>query len=230
VGTKLVKLKSFDQSPKGAYYYLLKQHYLKNNKAVLDNVSYEHSSASVELNVFNLWHLVYVNVSRWDPFENHFYDEEVQLDEMSRLIGSMHSLDKYLCKPQVNNLYLEYHLKVLYHLERFQEAGNAKHVKYADASLKFIGNYYKTRARQITPKLSMHIIKQLNAFNWLPGIQHGAWYGYELLTSISKERILSEEEIKLYAHYLKLYNPELKRMSTITLDKDKLTALMSEGY
>ncbi len=230
IGTRLVKLKSFDQTPKGAYYYLLKQRYLKNNSAILNNVAYENSSANVELNVFNLWHLTYANVSRWDPFENHFYDEEVQVDEMARLIGSLHSLDKHLCKPQINNLYLEYHLKVLYYLERFQEAGNAKHVKYADTSLKFISDYYKSRAKHITPKLSMHIIRQLNAFNWLPGLQHGAWYGYELLTAISKERILSEEEMKLFAHYLKLYNPELKRMPSITLDKEKLIALMDEGY
>ena len=230
VGNKLIKQKDFDQSPKGAYYYLLKQHYVKNNKSVLDNVTTESGGANVQLNVFNLWHLVSINVERWDPVENHFYDEEIQLEEMSKLIGAMHGLDKHLCRPQVNNLYLSFHLKMLYYLERYAEAGNIKHAKYADASLKFVSNYYKSRARNVTPRLSMHVIKQLNLFNWLPGVQHGASYGYDLLTAISKERILSEEEMKMYAHYLKLYNPEMKKMSTITLDKERLVALMAETY
>jgi hypothetical protein len=230
VGNKLVLEKSFDNSQKGAYYYLLKQFYVKKNQAALSHVEYENDRTAVTLNAFNLWHLIVQNVRVWDPFENYFYDIDVQLDEMEKLVGLLKQSDKGLCQAQVNQLYLDYHLKVLYYLERFAEPGNPKHTKYADASLKFISSYYKARAATVNPRLSLHIAKQFNIFNWLPGSQCGAWHGFDLLNTIAKQRLLSDEEFKLYAHYLKMYNPQMRKLSPVTIDKDKILALWNQPY
>jgi hypothetical protein len=230
IGNKTIIQKAFDQSQKGPYYYLLKQYYLRHNKSVLSNVSYsDNSSENVSLNVFNLWHLIGINVERWHPFENFFYDKDVQLDEMHRLIGMLKKADGSMCKPQLNSLYLTYSLKMLYYLQNFAEPGNPNHTRYAEDCLSFILNYYKPRVKVVSPALSMHILKQLNAFNWLPGSKTGARYGYDLLNVIAASRLLNSEELRLYAHYQKLFNPQLKRIPP-AYDKEMLRKLSEEPY
>ncbi|HYG03978.1 MAG TPA: hypothetical protein VD927_16145, partial [Chryseosolibacter sp.] len=229
VSGRLISKRSFNTEPKSPYYYLLKQHFLRNNKAALEHIT-NTSGGSVEFNEFNLWHLLENNVNEWKPFDNYFYDEEVGLYEFDKLISMMQRLDKHLCKPQVNQLYLSYHLKMLYYLERFAEPGNPRHAKLAETSLKYITNYYKARVRQIDPRLSLHIVKQLNLFNWLPGSAPGAYYGYDLLNSIARVRILNDVETKLYAHYVRLFNPSLRRMPHLIDDKEKLMNLAVEAF
>lgn len=227
--SKPIVKRSFNTEPKSPYYYLLKQHFLKNNKTALEHVTNTHGG-SVEFNEFNLWHLLENNVTDWRPAENHFYDEEVGLYELDRLIAMMQRVDKHLCKPQVNQLYLTYHLKMLYYLERYAEPGNPRHAKLAETSLKFITNYYKARGRHVTSRLSLHIVKQLNLFNWLPGSESGAYYGYDLLNSIARVRVLNEEESKIYAHYVRLFNPSLRRMPHLIGDKEKFMVLSTESF
>jgi hypothetical protein len=230
IGEKLIREKNFDLSPKSAYYFLLKEYFLQNNAGALAHVQYSNGTGDVAFNIYNLWHLISINVERWNPFENHFYDSAVQIDQMEKLIGIMKKLDKNICKPQVNGLYLDYYLKLLYHLQRYPEPGNPKHAKYTDAAMKFLTNYYKTRAKNITPRLSLHITKQLNDFNWLPGSNVGAWYGYDLLNTIANTRLLNDEEMKLYAHYLQLFNPQMKKVPKVGFQKEKLMELWQEVY
>jgi hypothetical protein len=215
IGKKLTTRKNFDDRQKGAYYYLLKQHYVKNNKAVLENVAYADQGANVALSVFNLWHLIKTTVTEWNPLENHFYDKDIQLDEMERLISTLKKQDGILCKPQINDLYLSYHLKMLYYFEHFPQPGNPVQARYIQNSLRFITNYYKARSKNINSTLSLHIIKQLNLFNLLPGNQPGARYGHDLLNAIAASRILNNEEFKIYAHYQKIFNPQLKSIPAL---------------
>jgi hypothetical protein len=230
VGDRLVKKKNYDTNPKSAYYILLKEYYLKKNTSALGHVEYTNGSGNVVFDVFNLWHLLSINVDRWNPFENHFYDSAVQIDEMDRLVGTLKKLDGNICKPQINGLYLDYYLKLLHHLQQYPEPGNPKHAKYADAALKFISNYYKVRARNVPPRLSLYLAEQLNDFNWLQGKNPGAWYGYEVLNSIANTRLLSDDEMKLYAHYLKLFNPQMKKVPKVGFEKGKLMQLWEEVY
>lgn len=227
---KLLKKKTFDTSPKGAYYYLLKQHYIKKNAAALAQVSYQNNNSPVVFNEFNLWHLLHDNVAFWNPLENHFYDAEVQLDELEMLIGLLKKTDEKLCKPQINQLYLAYHLKALHYLSLYPEPGNPKHGRIAENALKYICNYYKSRARQVNSNLAMHLVYQFNHLNWLGGPAPGAWYGYDLLSAVARTRELSGAELKMFAHYLKLFNPEMKRLPANARNVDELTRLSNEFY
>jgi hypothetical protein len=225
---KFFKQKSFDESQKGAYYFLLKQYYAKKNTSILDHVTTSDDNGSA-FTVFNLWHFLAITIDRWDPTKNFFYDRDVQLTEMDRLIAVMKKSDAGLCKPQINSLYLEYHLKMLHYLAEFQEPGNASHTKFAESSLKFIADYYKTRKAQVNSKFCVYLLKQFNLLNTLPGSRPGAWYAYDLLHSIAQHRLLNDEEIKLYAHYLRLFNPSFKKLPLI-YDRERLVKLAAEVF
>jgi hypothetical protein len=230
IGSALVRDKNFDTAPKSPYYFLLKEYYLKNNAAALSTIEYAGTGGDVVFNVFNLWHLISLNVDRFNPFENHFYDSAVQLNEMEKLINTLKRLDRYICKPQVNGMLLDYHLKMLYYLQHYPEPGNPNHAKLAESALKFIANYYKSRAKKVSPRLSLLVAKQLNDFNWLQGSNPGAWYGYEILHAVANARLLNDEEMKLYAHYLKLFNPQMKKVPKVGFQMEKLIQLGNEIY
>ncbi|HYC84207.1 MAG TPA: hypothetical protein VEB86_03255 [Chryseosolibacter sp.] len=230
VGQKLVRQRSFNDEPKGAYYYLLKEYFLKKNKSPLTHVEDAATGGEFRLDVFNLWHLVKMNVDGWDPHNNYFFDRDVLLDELERLIAMLKQSDHGICRPQVNTLYLNYHLNVLYYLQFYAEPGNPKHEKYADNALKFIAGYYKSRPKMISPKLALHLVKQFNLLNWLPGRRAGAYYGYDLLNTIARVRELNEEEEKLYAHYLGVYDPQMKKTPVPVSKREKLAKLMDEKY
>ena len=229
IGESLFNKPIFNTLPKGAYYFLLKQHFLKGDKEIL-NWTEKEGGGHAQLDVFNLYHLVSTNVFEFDPIENQFYDKEVQLEEIDKLITQLKKRDNIICPPQINALYLEYHLKALYYLERYFSPGNEKQAKIVDASLNFITEYYKKRASAVSPRLSLHVAKQLNLFNWLPSSKPGAWYGYDLINTIAKQRILSEEELKLLAHYKKMYDPKFKTKLPIILSKETIVDLWNEAY
>ncbi len=215
---------NYGKAPKGVYYYLLKQGFLKGNKNILGNVD-----GNLSLDAFSLYHLIDVNITNWKPEENYFYDKEVRLEEMDRLMGVLKKGNS-ICTPVVNELYLTYHRKALRYLELFFEPGSAKHKEIADASLKFIAEYYKKRLIQLKGDMPLKIALYLNRFNWFPGANEGAWFGYDFLTAVAKRRMLSEQEMKLWANYLKVYDPVLKNPLPASYNKESLLKLMSTGY
>jgi len=225
---KISVKKNFDLRPKGAYFFLLKQHYVKNNKTVLENITTTNEEAP-SFSIFNLWHFLDVNIARWDPEKNHFYDEDTQLDQLDALITLMKKSDAGLCRPQVNTLYLQYHLKVLRYLHLFAEPGNPLHGKYSDASLKFIDEYYKSRVGAVNARLALYIIYQMNLFNSLPGTKPGAWYAFDLMNALARQRLLNSEELVLYAHYLKLFNPSFKKIPP-AYNREELVKLSFEHF
>lgn len=218
----------FDMEPKSAYYELLKSYYVKGDKQVMEWVQYT-DGGKPELNVFNLYHLLQQSLDAFDPFRNHFYDEEVQLVEMEKLIGQLKRMDSHLCKPQANGLYLDYHLKALYYLQRYADPGDERLTRIAESALDFIADYYRKRAPEISSDLSQHITGQLNAFNELPGSKAGAAYAHDILNAIASKRMLQGDELKRYAHYIKMYNPEMKGLSKM-YDKEKLQQLSLEQF
>jgi hypothetical protein len=228
IGQNLFRRKSFDQNQKGAYYFLLKQFYVNKNAGILDHVTTANDYPS-SFNVFNLWHFLAITIDAWNPGKNFFYDKDVQLNEMDRLVNLMKKLDASLCKPQINGLYLQYHLKMLHYLQVFQEPGNPAHAKFADTSLKFIADYYKARKVNVNSRLAVYLVNQFNLFNTLPGNRPGAWYGYDLLNSLAQGRVLNDEELKLYAHYLRLFNPAFRKVPAL-YDQQVLSKLAEEKF
>jgi outer membrane protein OmpA-like peptidoglycan-associated protein len=195
---------TFGNTPKGEYYFMLKQGFLKGNKNILSNVE-----GNLSLDAISLFRFLRVNLINWDPEQNYFYDKEVRLEELDRLVAVMKK-GTPLCAPQVNGFYLEYHRKALQYLELYFEPGSAKHKEIAESSLKFITEYYKKRIPELRGDFPLKLAMYLNRFNWFPGNNEGAWYGYDLLTAIAKKRKLTPEEQKLFVTYIKIYNPEFK--------------------
>jgi hypothetical protein len=221
---------SFNNEQKSVYYTLLKEKFVLDHNDVLGNFEYVDDESPVELDGFNLYHLLRQTIDEWDPMRRYYYDKEVQFDQIIKLVDKMKQLDGLICTPQVNQLYLDFHLKSLYYLERHFEPGNDRQVRVAETSMKYITDYYKSRAKALTPSLSLHIVKQLNLFNWLPGSRSGAMNGYEILKQVSKMRVLNDEEMKLYAHYIRLYDPAFRNSMSPLLEKEKLEGLGRESY
>jgi hypothetical protein len=78
--------------------------------------------------------------------------------------------------------------------------------------------------------LPFKIALYLNRFNWFPGANEGAWYGYDFLMFVAKKRQLNDAELKLMANYLKVYDPSLKNPLPSGLNKESLMKLMAVSY
>ena len=117
---------------------------------------------------FDLFHFIRIQMNNWDPYSNHFHDQDIQLNQLHKLIQKLKSINERICTPVVNQLYLDYHLKALYYLSLYWNPLNSEHVKIADQSMAYIGNYYMARKEKMDPILEEKIKHQLNLFYWLP--------------------------------------------------------------
>ena len=195
---------TFGNTPKGEYYFMLKQGFVNGNRSVLSNVD-----GNLSLNAFSLYHLLKVNVFNWKPESNYFYDREVRIEEMDKLISVLKKGNP-ICEPIINGFYLEYHRKALRYLELYFEPSNAKHKEIAENSLQYITEYYKKRIDHLRGDLPLKLAMYLNTYNWFPGRYEGAWFGYDLFNAILKKRKLTPEEERLWMTYVKIYNPDFK--------------------
>lgn len=130
---------------------------------------------------------------------------------MHKLITMLKRADKRICRATVNNLYLNYHLKALHYLSQYYEPGNSKHTEIAQQSLAFISRYYSQHANAVTPRLSLYLLHQLNAFYVIPGQYDATWYARNLLNSISTKRPLSQYEEVLLEKYNRYYSRPVKK-------------------
>lgn len=207
---------SFSKNPKGLYYNLMKQGFLKGNRNVLSS-----ATGKASLDGFSLFNFLDANVNNWDPEKNYFLDSEIRLEDMDRLI-SLLKKDNIVCAAPLNSLFLNYHQKALRFLELYFEPGSSKHKDIAEASLKFITDYYKTNLSGLKSDDPLKIALYLNHFNWFPGNSEGAWYGYDLITALGKTRKLNDEELRLWVNYTKIYDPEMKMSVPIGYGKESL--------
>lgn len=180
--------------------FYLKKLFVKGETSIA-----QHMISSDNILEFDVYTLAKYHVQQWGPFSNSFADREVQLLEMDKVISLLKGSSKRICPPQVNQLYLNYHLKALHYINQYFEPGNARQVDIAQRSLQFITNYYSKNAGLVTPRLSMYILLQLNAFHWIPGRYDGTWYAWNLLKSIRAKRNLREDELILYKKYEMYY-------------------------
>ncbi|MBX2957745.1 MAG: hypothetical protein KF846_16390 [Cyclobacteriaceae bacterium] len=176
----------------------------------------QHVISSDNLYEFDLLTLVHYNVTNWEPLENHFQDAEVQLEEMNKLVSLLKKINKRICPDQINQLYLDYHLKALQYLSLYFEPGNSRQTEIAQQSMTFISRYYSRHAGIITPRLSLYLLNQLNAMHDMPGRYSGTWYAWNLLKSISARRNLTPEESLLFRKYERYYTNAKKSKRAIT--------------
>ena len=188
------------------FMFYLKQHFLRKDKGYSQYINF-----SDNLNQFDIYALANYNVSQWQPEQNYFEDREVLLEDMNTLMVMLKRVDHKICKVLVNQLYLDYHLKALHYLQIYFEPGNAKHTEIAQQSLAFISGYYSRNANKVTPRLSLYLLHQLNAFYAMPGQHEATGYAWNLLKSIKAKRDLSPEEEALLEKYNTYYGrPEGK--------------------
>lgn len=215
---------TFSSEPKSPYYYLLVQGFVKGKKNILSTVD-----GNLSLDAFSLYHLLEANISNWKPDENYFHDKEIRLEEMEKLVIVLKKSNS-LCTPLVNNLYLTYHRKALRYLELFFEPGSAKHKEIADGSLKFIVEYYKKRISVLEADFRLALALYLNRFNWFTGANEGAWYAFDFLSLLAKKDSLNTEELRLWANYLKIYDPQMKTPLPPGYTKDAILKAGLKGY
>jgi outer membrane protein OmpA-like peptidoglycan-associated protein len=176
--------------------FYLKKLYVKDESTIKKEMT-----ISDDLSEFDIFTLCDFHVEEWNPFANYFADKEVQLAEMDKIINLLKSKRQLICPRSTNQLFLDYHLKALHYLSKYYEPGNQLHTNIAQQSLQFISNYYSQYAGFVTPRLSIYLLHQLNAFHWVPGKEDGTWYAMNLLSSIAKRRALSEDEVYLFTKY-----------------------------
>jgi hypothetical protein len=209
----------YDVTTKGAYYDLIKQAFLKGIKGI----------GSSSTDAFGLFHLLDLNITNWKPEENSFFDKEIRLEEMERLIVNLKKTNS-ICTATANKLYLTYHMKALRYLELYFEPGSSKHKDIADGSLKFVSEYYKSRADKLPENAALPIALYLNRFNWFPGANEGAKFGFDLMSAVARKRKLANAELKLWANYLKVYDPELKNPLPATNSRDEVMRAIAGSY
>ena len=199
---------SFGKEQYSPLLFYLKKLFVKGETSIA-----QHMISSDNIMEYDVYKLAKYHISQWGPFSNYFIDREVQLLEMDKVISLLKGSSKRICPPQVNQLYLDYHLKALHYINQYFEPGNAKQVDIAQRSLQFITTYYSKNADRVTPRLSLYILLQLNAFHWIPGKYDGTWYAWNLLKNIGAKRTLSEDELYLYRKYKMYYTSESSRNS-----------------
>jgi outer membrane protein OmpA-like peptidoglycan-associated protein len=191
---------SYGMPSTSPYLYYLKTLYIKKKGSVAPYITF-----SDDFREFDLFTLANYHVTQWDPFMNYYTDPEVQIKEIDKVIKQLKARQRLICSRDVNELYLEYHLKALHYMSVYYEPGNAEHTTIVQQSLLFTGTYYVKFAGLITPRLSSYILHQLNAFHWMPGRYDGTWYARNVLKSIKSKRELTTDEIFLYDRYLIFY-------------------------
>lgn len=188
--------------------FYLKKLFLSNEPSIR-----EHVISSDNVYEFDVFTLAQYNVERWEPTENFFQDQEVQLEEMNKLIGLLKRINKRICPNQVNQLYLDYHLKALHYLSIYYEPGNHKQTEIAQQSMLFIARYYSRHAGLITPRLSLYLLHQFNAFHNMPGRYDGTWFAWSILQSVAKKRSLTPPEVYLFEKYSRYFLSSTKSRS-----------------
>lgn len=189
--------------------FYLKKLFLSNEPSIR-----EHVISSDNVYEFDVFTLAQYNVERWKPTENFFQDHEVKLEEMNKLIGLLKRINKRICPYQINQLYLDYHLKALHYLSIYYEPGNHKQTEIAQQSMLFIARYYSRHAGRITPRLSLYLLRQFNSFHTMPGRYDGTWYAWSILQRVAQKRSLTTPEVSLFEKYSRYFSSSKKPKST----------------
>ncbi|MBX2965350.1 MAG: hypothetical protein KF845_04330 [Cyclobacteriaceae bacterium] len=161
----------------------------------------QHVITSDNFYEFDVYTLARYSVDHWQPALNFFQDREIQLGELNDLILLLKKINKNICPNQTNQLYLDYHLKALHYLSVYYEPGNQRQTEIVQQSMRFIAQYYSRNASKITPRLSLYLLHQFNAFHTLPGRYDGTWHAWNMLKSITAQRVLTQPEADLLEKY-----------------------------
>lgn len=162
------------------------------------------------LDVFLLSAILDQQLVNWKPEENIFGDCDLRLIEMNKLVSFIKVKGGMICSDDKSDTFLKFHLKALKYLSLYHVPGNSDYTKIAEASLKYITTYYQRYVNVMPPEFVIYLVKQLNAFNTVPGTRAGAWYGFQLLRSVDQQRALSTEEFEILKIYMKLFDPKHK--------------------
>jgi outer membrane protein OmpA-like peptidoglycan-associated protein len=191
---------SFDLSEKGDYYYFIKTLFFTRDKSILEFVN--QSDNHVE---FDLYNLLRMNVDNWDPIRNHFYDADIQIPQMYNLISNLRSRDRFICRIDVNQLYLDFYVKCLNNAKVNDISGNGDKIKIADASLSFLQRYYVAHAKSLFPKLTLYVSGFMNSCYHLPTRKASTQYAYPILREVAFFKMLSDKEREQFDVYKKMY-------------------------
>jgi outer membrane protein OmpA-like peptidoglycan-associated protein len=190
---------TFDYSAKGDYYYFMQTLFLKEDERIRNFVSTSDNYAE-----FDLFTFLRTNITAWDPVNNHFYDSAVQLDALNRLVQKLKRMDERICREQVSQLYLDFHLKALHYLNIYFTPGSKQDAVLAEGSLNYISEYYRSRSNYMFPKLTIYLCDGLNYFSNLPTSIPAPEYAGRVLEPLVANTILTDAELLRWRTYGKL--------------------------
>lgn len=199
------RVPTYDAGEKGDYYFFVKMLAMGKDESIRQYVY-----TSDNYFEFDLFYLLYNNVANWDPYQNHFFDEDIGLTEMRSLVNRLKGIQKHICPSNVNQLYLDYYMKSLIYLSRHRAPGDQREMNLADESLRGIANYYASRPRMLFPRLVLHVTRQLHNFYWLPTRQPSIAYAFQVMAAADARRVLNYEEQEAWETYRKLYKPKFR--------------------
>ncbi len=199
------RVPTYDAGEKGDYYFFVKMLAMGKEADIRQFVV-----TSDNYFEFDLLYLLRANVDNWDPFGNHFFDQDIGLTEMHSLVNRLKGISKHICPTDVNQLYLDYYMKSLLYFARHRAPGDTREMNLADESLRGITNYYISRPKMLFPKLVLHVTRQLHTFYWLPTRTPSIAHAFQVMAAADARRMLNYEEQEAWETYLKLYKPKYR--------------------
>ena len=202
---------SFDVSEKGDYYFFIKTLLLSRDKSILQFVRTSDNFAE-----FDLYYLLRLTVDQWNPVTNYYYDGDIKLPEMDRLIRTMRTINKRICRTQLNQLYLDYYFKSLIHFSNYAIAGDKEELRIAEDALKYVSTYYQNHADRLFPKLTLYLADAFNSFYSFPTKRASTEYAAKIMHAVNKRTQLTDAEMDRWEVYRRMYYPDPKSRKSRT--------------
>lgn len=221
IGERYYKKPTFSEENFSPWYLITKKYLMAIQKRQSSPV-YLANAADLP---FHLYIFLNFTITSWIPEENYFFDSDIQLLEITDLISMMKKYKGKVCTQDVDQLFLDYYLKTLRHLQVYGSPGNPKHTRAANLAFKELVRYFRQYSVKISPEYGLALAKQLIQFESVPSNISGAYSAYHIYSQISKFRILSDAENTLFISLVKLYDPKLKKQYGKVMSKELSAAL-----
>ncbi len=137
--------------PHNDYYFLLKKKLLHQDKAIR-----RLTIRSDDILEFDLYEFLSYNILNWDVWNNVYFDDEVDYQEMVRQMKRLFEVHDILCTSQMYQLYLDLHLRIGYLLKH-----DATLDKEVLESLEKLSRYYQKNMAHIDHDDAMKLVRHL---------------------------------------------------------------------
>jgi outer membrane protein OmpA-like peptidoglycan-associated protein len=216
----------YDTYYQSAYYYFIKKIFVYGDESIKQYVW-----QSDNLYEFDLFDLLRRNISGWDPIKNSYFDRDIDVNLMARLVQSLQGIDARICPMEKNQLYLDFYLKYLYYYKLYGNPYDREQLFVIQRAIRYVGEYYIARAGVLTAEQVLFVYRQMNLFYGLPGHEMSMFWSYRILKEYLKSSKGTEDIKRKYVLLASFYEnrmePVLDSMSGIS---DGICSFFSGAY